>query len=251
LPKKYQIINMKFLEVPFLYADEEYQRWVTKDTDLIDSMLEICKASGKNGATYLGQEKSTYFNQCKQGKGSQHFPEVKFAVHLVKDKGFNPDYIFYEKFRLSQKFFKSLIGKTNPDAFRFLRAYDRLRKIFSDDFFIEFDRLCELNKEQIERKTKEQIAVDLCAVHNRKRQVCFFEMKKYNFGKTKTELLKQEQLLFLGFVRYIIDNFKEKAFQNKVYKIMTELVVFVPDSNIILFDDLKKGFKQHPVEFRV
>jgi hypothetical protein len=111
-----------FQENLFSYDYNEYNSWYNGDKILIDSLLKVCGN--------LGQERITYYNQSTQG-----YPEVKYAIHLVRDKGFDLEYIFYEKYRLSLRYFYELIGKDNPDAIRYLTAYSRLREVFFRGFF--------------------------------------------------------------------------------------------------------------------
>ena len=93
--------------------------------------------------------------------------------------------------------------------------------------------------------------VDLCAINLPKKEVNFCEIKKYNRGNNKSEKLFDHQLLFLAFIRYIIDNLLEKAFYGKIYKVRTELIAFVAMDDSRLINLLKANPRQHIVEFAV
>jgi len=220
------IINepISFTEKSFPYDYQEYLRWINGDKGLIESLLQI---SG-----HLGQKGTTYYNQSIKGKGSQHYPEVKYASHLVKDKGIQPENIFYEKYCLSIEFIKKQLGKKGWDAQQLLVAHYRISEVFSEDFFTVFDKLCELNQDIIERKTnKNRIYVDLCAINNKEYQIHFCEIKRYN----STDTFKKDQLLFLGFVCHAIEILKERAFRNKMYTVNADLIVFVPEDDMIRY----------------
>jgi hypothetical protein len=215
MPKRQREIKY-FPERPFLYSWEEYMLWRTGDKGFIGSFLDICGTMGQKEKTLKGP-------QTKRG---HHYPEVKYAVHCVQNKSFEPKYIFYEKYRLSQQFIDSIAGETTDDAKLFREAHSFLSKVFSDEFFKKFDELIKLNK--IDRDNNLKISVDLCAIIHNKRQVHFIEIKKINHGESQHEGVKQDQLLFLSFVRHLIDILGEKAFFKETYAVITELIVFVP-----------------------
>lgn len=213
-PKK---ITYIFQEIPLQYDWNEYQQWKTGDVPVRDQLLKI---SG-----YLRQKKETYYRQV-----SQHYPEVKYAGHLVKNENFNKDYIIYEKFRLSHKF---LNGKTAVSHTEFSGAYHILREVFSEYFFIEFDRLCGLNAEIIKRKkTIYKICVDLCAINHNRSEVHFCEIKKYNKGKDR-ETINPDQLLVLAFIKYIVNYLERKAFHiEKIYSVKPKLIALVAEQDV-------------------
>src|SRR5665648_329667 len=143
---------MSFHEKPFWYDWEEYQSWLRKDQNTIESILSICGD--------LGKKSGSIANQAHKEKGSQHYPEVKYAVDLIRGNiSFQKEDIVYENYTLSYKYEKELIGKNNLHA----KGTNLLRKVFSDDFFINFDRLYEINAESIEPACK-NMHVELCAI---------------------------------------------------------------------------------------
>jgi hypothetical protein len=219
MPKSPKEITYIFQEIPFQYDWNEYQQWKTGDVPVRDQLLRI---SG-----YLRQKKETYYKQV-----SQHYPEVKYAGHLVKNDNLNKDFIIYEKFRLSHKL---LNGRTAVSYNEFLEAYYLLCEIFSEKFFSEFDRLCELNDSynMIERKdTIYKICVDLCAINHHKSEVRFCEIMKYNKGINR-EKIKPDQLLVLAFIQYIVNSLGKKAFHNeKTYSVKTELIALVAEQDV-------------------
>jgi hypothetical protein len=226
MPKSPKEIAYTFQEIPFQYDWDEYQQWITGNVDIRDRLLNI--------TGYLGQKEATYYNQLKQ-----HYPEVKFAGYLVNEEEFNKNLIIYEKFRLSHKF---LNGQTAVSYYEFLEAYALLRYIFSDKFFLEFDRLCELNNGIIRRKdTIYKICVDLCAINYEKKQVHFYEIKKYKLRGDREEI-NPDQLLVLAFVHYIIKYLGKKAFsQNKIYTIKTALIALVAKNDERRLDGLQNN----------
>jgi hypothetical protein len=238
MPKR---LRMSFQEKPFLYNWEEWQRWCDpEDKITVSSILDKCGD--------LVKPKESISGQAKKGKGSQHYPEVKYALFLErKNKGFR-DNIVYENYTLSYKSANELVGKHNLHAI----GTNYLRKVFSDEFFNKFDRLYEINADSIEPAC-ENMHVDLCAINSKPRQhqVQFCEVKKYDRGKNKTELLPRDQLLVLGFVRHIIETLGEKAFYHKIYKVKTELIVFVAMDDSRLLNLLKANPREHYVEFVV
>jgi hypothetical protein len=219
MPKNPKEITYTFQEIPLQYDWNEYQQWKTGDVPIREKLLKI---SG-----YLRQKKETYYHQV-----TQHYPEVKYAGHLVKKEKFNKDFIIYEKFRLSHKF---LNGGTAVSYTEFLEAYYCLREILSEKFFVEFDRLCELNDSHniIERKdTIYKICVDLCAISHNKSEVRFSEIKKYNIGKNR-EKINPDQLLVLAFIKNIVNSLGKKAFHNeKIYSVKTELIALVAEQDV-------------------
>lgn len=221
MPKSPKEITYIFQEIPFQYDWNEYQQWKTGEIPVRDKLLKI---SG-----YLRQRKETYYKQV-----SQHYPEVKYAGHLVSEEKLNKDFIIYEKFRLSHKFIN---GRTAVSYAEFLEAHYILRYIFSESFFIEFDRLCELNDSHnmIKRKdTIYKICVDICAINHHKCEVCFCEIKKYNKGKGR-EKINLDQLLVLSFIKYIVNSLQKKAFHNdKIYSVKPELIALVAEQDVRL-----------------
>jgi hypothetical protein len=190
MPKSPKEIPYNFQEILFLYDWNEYQQWITRDIPIRDKLRDkLLKISG-----YLNQKKGTYYNQYKQ-----HYPEVKYAGHLIKNDKFNKEFIIYEKFRLSHKFLR---GETPVSHTEFLGAYSQLSEIFSEKFFRRFDWLCEKNVIAIKRRdTIYKICVDLCAINHENSEVHFYEVKKYKL-KGRREEINPDQLLFLAFVTH-------------------------------------------------
>jgi hypothetical protein len=244
MPKN-QTEKESFPEIPFLYDLDEYKNW-TSENDIIrnkqiESLLDI---SGN-----LCNNRSIYVNQAKKGKGSQHYPEVKFATHLIVDEGFNKECIIYQKYTLSLKEASRLyneidlskINKSNLMGYTkmsedLMRAVgtSRLREVFSDEFFKEFAKIYYKNKDK-NIKDINTINVDICAINNSSSsKICFAEIKKYKLKKYKNKNTKRHegvsdnQLYFLGFVRHIVDKLKEEAFRKReIIPVETRIVVFV------------------------
>ena len=93
--------------------------------------------------------------------------------------------------------------------------------------------------------------VDLCAINKFNKEIHFCEIKKYNLGKIKSEKIFDHQLLFLAFIRYIIDNLLERAFCHKIYKVKTDLIAFVAKQDTRLINLLRANPREHLVEFVV
>lgn len=202
--------SSSFTELLFSYDDAEYQRWRSGDKTTIQALLE---QSGPMGRTI-----ETYFNQA----GSPHnYPEVRYGGYLVEREDYPKENVFYENYTLS---FQSVQNLAKSSIWHAKGAH-LLHEVFSDKFFIEFDRLYDLNEKKI-GKTREGTVVDLCAVNVDSGRVAFCETKKYDCGKKKTEHVGGHQLLALAFVGYIVDTLKDQAFQNKAFKVQTRLVAF-------------------------
>jgi hypothetical protein len=191
----------------------------------------------------------------------------------VQNEGFQREDIVYEKFTLSlqeayrlaeekERRFKDLESlkenKNAEDLMRFLGT-DRLRKVFSERFFAEFDRLAELNK-GIPRvhgrrpKRTSNVNVDLMAIRHKPGacQVRFCEVKKYRPNGNHDPIFT-DQLLLLGFVHYIVGALKERAFKatDRPYEVRTDLAVFVPKGFPHLLDRVKTKDLFEGVEFAV
>jgi hypothetical protein len=154
---------MSFQEKPFLYDWDEWQCWSDPaDKSTVDSLLDKCGD--------LVKPKEKISNQAKKGKGSQHYPEVKYAIHLeIADKGFR-DNIVYENYTLSYKYANELIGKQNLHTI----GTNQLRDVFSDDFLRRL--IGYTNKTQQFIKKCDNLYVDLCAINPRQKQVQFCEI---------------------------------------------------------------------------
>lgn len=242
------------------YDWDERRRWGSKDKkeseDIVKSLLDL---SGT-----MGQNRSTFFNQAYR---LQHYPEVKYAGHLVQMEGFEKEDIVYEKFTLSLQEANRLAevkeerykdsdqlteNGNKEDLMRFLGT-NRLRQVFSDQFFAEFDRLANLNH-AIKTKKASHLNIDLVAVRHTpgSRQVRFCEVKKYNLKGTH-EPITDDQLLVLGFVHHIIQSLGEGAFKadDKLYAVRTDLVIFVPNNDSRLLARLKTKVPYYPIQFAV
>jgi hypothetical protein len=232
-------VRMSFQEKPFLYDWEEWQRWRDPgDKGTVDSLLDRCGD--------LVKPRKSILDQVKKGKGSAHYAEVKYAIHLEdEDEGFR-DNIVYENYTLSYQYANELIGKPGLKAI----GTAQLRDIFSDNFFKIFDQLYQINRTIIKNQCA-NLHVDLCAINPRKKEVSFCEIKKYNRGYNKPEKLSGDQLIVLGFIRYIIDNLVEKVFYHKVYKVKTELIVFIAKDDIRLINLIQTNPREHSIEFAV
>ena len=96
---------ISFTETLFPYDFSEYRRWCTGDKNTIQSLLDECGT--------LGRTVNTYF---KQGKLGQNYPEVRYAVHLVKQEGFPKENVVYENYALSLQVLNNLAGKSGLHA---------------------------------------------------------------------------------------------------------------------------------------
>jgi hypothetical protein len=169
-------VRMSFQEKPFLYDWEEWQRWRDpEDKSIVDSLLDKCGDVVKPRQSIL--------NQAKKGTGSSHYAEVKYAIYLTeKYKGFRDNIIYGEQYTLSNQYINERVGESWPKSV----GTNRLREIFSVDFFNLFDRLYKMNRTKIQIQCH-NMHVDLCAINLRKKEVHFCEIKKYNRGNNKSE----------------------------------------------------------------
>jgi hypothetical protein len=142
------------------------------------------------------------------------------------------------------------------EARRFIEGHELLCEVFKREFYEEFDMLCELNTEILKKNGNNihgrnniyKICVDLCAINHNKRQVRFTEIKKINPDNHKHEGFKPYQLIFLGFVRHIIDSLGDRVFRNDIYEVITEVIVLLPKQR---YSELVNWLRLRPVEFDV
>jgi hypothetical protein len=245
-------------EKPFSYSWKEYEAWTNEDDIIREAKIKsLLKVSG-----YLGKNKSNFFNQAKPGKGKQHFPEVKYAGHLVKNEGFQKKYLTLEKFTFSlseadriinlfdpKLFFKNSLNEDLKEDFMRARGTYKLREVFNNIFWRKFEQLYKKNIYRI-NKPLEKINVDLCTINHDNQIVQFCEFKKYDLGSNKTEILTNDQLCVLTFIRYIVDTFKDDIFVGNHYDVITELVVFIPKQDKKLLERMMINPLRHPVPCR-
>ena len=227
------MVSLSFREKPFPYDLEQYERWCEGDVKTIESLTTVC------GNLCRGPD--TYINQKNMG---QNFPEVRYAVHLVEDKGFSKEYIIYENFRLSLQVINQLIGGRGPQAV----GARLITEVFSPLFLEKFDALCDANEERFKRikKVCKGTHVDLCAINPETREVRFCEIKRYDLGGKTNDNFALHQQLLLGFVRYATDLLGRKAFQKRKYKVKTELIAFIPEKEFSEFSP-----KKYRIDFAV
>jgi hypothetical protein len=226
----------------FAYDAEEFKRWVAGDAQLLDALLK------DTGETTLGKSRQSYGNQAKAGKGSQHYPEVRYALHLIRDQGFDPAQVIYENYYLSAEVIRRAEGLVRPERDAGLRVQNtrQLRRVFSDAFFEAFDDLCRKNPRVVAGKSLDMMVVDLFAIHL-ERHICgFYEIKKYNPDGNRTERVQPQQLAVLAFVQHIVEKLGTRAFVGEPYTVNCELIVFV---TIEAQRTLKFAEQTHAVEF--
>jgi hypothetical protein len=155
-------------KIPFKYNYKQFQDWCSDNDQLrnktIDSLVDICGN--------LGKKERSFHNQAKKMK--QNYPEVRYAVYLIEDKGYEKQFIICENYTLSYDYANMLRFMKNLHS----KGTKLLRDVLNDVFFIEFDKLANLNKESITKPIK-NIHVDLCAINHgpRRRQLNFIELK--------------------------------------------------------------------------
>lgn len=236
------LVRWTFNERFFAYDAQEFHRWVAGDTQLIDELLK------DTGPTTLGKSRESYANQAITGKGSQHYPEVRYALHLIRDQGFLPEHVIYENYHLSGEVIRRTEGTLGTDREAGLRVKNsrQLQRVFSPAFFDAFDTLCRKNPKVLSGKGLDMMAVDLCAIQFERRTCAFYEVKKYNPDSKKTERIQPQQLLVLAFVQHIIDKLGGSAFVREPYAVTSELITF-------LTVEAKRTFRfveqPHTVEF--
>ena len=217
------MVSFSIREKPFPYNFEQFQRWCKGDMKTIKSLTSKCGSLCRGPDTYINQRNM-----------SQNYPEIRYAVHLVEDKGFSKEYIIYENFRLSLQVVNKLLEGRGPQAI----GAGYIKEVFSEMFLEKYDELCGLNEERFKtiKKICKGTHVDLCAINHKTREVRFCEIKRYDLGgKTKNNFALHQQLL-LGFVRYAVDSLKRNAFQKRKYKVLTELIAFVPEKDFSIFN---------------
>lgn len=216
--------SVSFQEKPFPYNYKQYERWCEGDRNTIESLTAVCG--------YLCRGEDTYIKQTTKNQ-KQNYPEVRYAVHLVEDKGFPKEHIIYENFRLSFERTDQLMRGKGPQAI----GARLVREVFSELFLQRFDELCDLNngKFKLIKKICKGTHVDICAINHETREVRFCEIKRYDFDGNTKDIFALHQQLLLGFVRYAVDSLGNKAFANRKYKVITELIAFVPERDFSKF----------------
>ena len=225
--------SVSFQEKPFPYDYKQYMSWRAGDENTIKSLTAICGN--------LGRGEDTYINQKNINK---NYSEVRYAVHLVMDKSFPKEYIIFENFRLSLERTNQLIRGKGVQAI----GARLIKDVFSSTFLQKFDELCDLNNDKFKliRKICKETHVDLCAINLKTREMRFCEIKRFELGCKPTEKFGDHQKLLLGFVRYAVDSLGEKAFVNRKYKVITELIALVPKEDCSTFIPTK-----HEIKFAV
>lgn len=225
------MVSFSFQEKPFPYNFEQYKRWCEGDINIIESLTNVCGNLCRGENTYINQKNI-----------SQNYPEVRYAVYLVEDKGFPKNYIIYENFRLSLQVINQLTWGKGPQA----KGAKLITEIFSSLFLEKIDTLCDLNEERFEqiKKNCKGTHVDLCAINPESREVRFCEIKRYDFGGKSNDKFALHQQLLLGFVRYAVDSLGSTAFVKSKYKVITELIAFVPEKDYSIFSP-----KQYRIDF--
>jgi hypothetical protein len=208
---KSSFFKAQFKETFFDYDPEEYNSWCDGDQNTITHLLNRCGD--------LGRTHNTYFRQAKD---KQNYPEVRYGVYLVEQEKFPKEGIFYENYTLSLQEICKISGKVGLKA----KGANCLSEIFSEDFFREFDILCNKNRACI-AKYCENIHVDLCAINSGACQVRFCEVKMYKPMKDKPEKVYPHQLFLLGVVPHILSKIGKKALKHRHCIVQTELVAFV------------------------
>ena len=224
--------SMSFQEKAFPYNYKQYERWCEGDRNTIESLTAVCG--------YLCRGEDTYINQTTKNQ-KQNYPEVRYAVHLVEDKGFPKEQIIYENFRLSFQVTNQLIKGKGYQAI----GAGLIRKVFSEPFLIKFDELCDINEKRFKMNCRGS-HVDICAINFESREVRFCEIKRYDFGGKSNDKFALHQQLLLGFVRHAVDSLGSKAFVKSKYKFLTELVAFVPEQDYSTFSP-----KKYEIDFSV
>ena len=102
------------------------------------------------------------------------------------------------------------------------------------------------DKFKLIRKICKETHVDLCAINLKTREMRFCEIKRFELGCKPTEKFGDHQKLLLGFVRYAVDSLGEKAFVNRKYKVITDLIALVPKEDCSTFIPTK-----HEIKFAV
>lgn len=217
--------SVSFQEKPFPYKYKQYERWCEGDRNIIESLTDVC------GSLCRGED--TYIKQAANNQ-KQNYPEVRYAVHLVEDMGFPKEHIIYENFRLSFQVTNRLIKGKRYQAI----GAGFIRQVFSEAFLKKFDELCDINEERFKINCKGS-HVDLCAINFESREVRFSEIKRYDFGGKSNDKFALHQKLLLGFVRYAVDSLGSKAFVKRKYKVITELIAFVPEKDYSIFSPRK------------
>jgi hypothetical protein len=251
--KSEQTLLEKYIE----YDYEEYQIWINENDTIrikiIDAILKQCGYK-KSDNIIFNMSRSAFYNQSKRGNGpntgAQHYPEVSYARILMERDGFQKEFIIYENYYLSQERIDNIKSPTGNKA----QGTYMLQNVFSENFFREFDRLYECNKEKIRNNngkiiSAEKLHVDLCAIRHtpRKRQIRFCEIKR----EDSNDDFQPHQCYLMGFINYIIEKLGNKAFRDKKYKIMTEFIVCVKNNDPQRFNQLKAEPKKHPIIFNV
>jgi hypothetical protein len=215
LPKILQMKPIVIKEEIFDYDYKDFERW-------------------RNGDKKFLLNKTGYLNKKSyDGQPSHNFSEVRYAYQLITKEGFTKENIICENYRLSFSAIKNDLEKGKDNLHT--RGTNDLCKVFSDQFFDEFDRLYEFNKDKV-KKPRERVYVDLCAINHNEKLVKFCEIKRVNSNGKRVDELNLSQKFCLFFVRYAIDTLDKKAFKNGTsYYVESRIIVLVPNNFSLMF----------------
>jgi hypothetical protein len=210
----HQMKSMVLKEEKLEYDFREFERWREGDKDFLI-----------NKTGWLYKTPRSYLKQP-----SYYFSEVRYAYHLVTKDGFKKEHIVCENYRLSFSAIKKEYGKNNLHA----QGTNILLEIFADDFFIEFDRLYSLNKDEV-KKPSERVYVDLCAINHKDKIVKFIETKRIDDNGNRVDAINISQEFCLFFLHNVPD-LGQKIFKNGIiYAIQAKLIVLVPKNVALTF----------------
>jgi hypothetical protein len=223
--KTTEIIQMKSLskitEVLFPYDAAEYSNWASADREVsnatVKARIDVCGPMGRNVDTYT--------NQANANKGRQNYPEVVFACHLVAS-GYAPQGLIYENYSFSKQVIERKRGK------RFPLNVAKLRNVLAENFFREFDRLLDINSQNMGGRKRGGMIVDLVAIDTNKRRLGIYEVKKYSPGAKTTEPFPKHQQLTIAALRHIFATLGADAFVGPPWSVSIDLISFVPEPDL-------------------
>jgi hypothetical protein len=120
----------------------------------------------------------------------------------------------------------------------------RVAEVFTDEFFVRFDALCDRNRKVQRAGSIEGARLDLFAVDHDRLRAGFWEIKKYGLTGHRTETVQTRQLLTLAFIQHLVTEERDRVLRDPACAVDVALVAFVPAGRSI-------PQKTHSVSFNI
>lgn len=202
------------------YDPSEFTRWCANDPEVVEKRL--------NRVGYLNRSPDTVRNQLgdrmnigrkRRDGGGYNYVEWKYAELLV-DRGWPKDSIVNENYYLCRRALETSSEWKG-------RGCALVRRIFSDAFFLAFDKLIDKNSGQVPKIEKlRNVSLDLFAVGQFESRAGLWEVKRH--GVDARDNLMDHQRAALAFTTYLAREFRDSMLKNPAATLEVGLVAFLP-----------------------